>query len=184
MGHRNKFNKVTPSKGQKHVVKLELAIESDLQDAMKDYLLINLLVKQLASYTNSKLATRLISMHMAECYMTKQSATSDPSLVKDPRILAIIKRDTSPSDKESQVMLLQFILGIDELIVQFADESPPKGRFSKVLEDYLLAETLKGLEYSIDKLKQLNTLLKTKIHSKSLPVEEDDDLILIYDADE
>lgn len=186
MGHRNKFNKATPSKGQKLVAKLEFIIEQDLKDAITHFPIIDILIKHLASLTNRKSAINLTIIHLAECYVKKKSPTSDNTLIKDQRILSIIKRDVIESyrDQNSQNMLQMFILSIDELIVQVSNEKPEKGRFSKVLEDYLLAETLKGLEYSIDKLKQLNTLLKTKIHSKSPPVEEDDDLILIYDADD
>lgn len=184
MGRRNKFH--CPSKGKKLIAQLENLIQSGLQCAIENLPFVSQLIKHLASYTSLPRAIEMIIITLTDNYIMNRSPTKDVELMNDKRVLALIKRDTPKEfqDEDSQLMFRDIVLTIDELIVYYSKERPLKGKLSKAFEDIIVEEVIKGLEYSIEKIKELNNALKLikEKQSKSDPI--DDDLILVYDGDE
>jgi hypothetical protein len=185
MGRRNKFQ--CPSKGKKLIAQLENLIQAGLKCAIENIPFVNQLIKHLASYTSLPRAIEMIIVTLADNYIMNRSPTKDVELLHDKRVLALIKRD-SPKEfqnEDSQLMFRDIVLTIDELIVYYSKERPLKGKLSKVFEDIIVEEVIKGLEYSIEKIKELNDALKLikEKQSKLDPI-IDDDLILVYEDGE
>jgi hypothetical protein len=128
----------------------------------------------------------MIIITLADNYIMNRSPTKDAELINDKRVLALIKRDT-PKEFQNEDSLLMFrdiVLTIDELIVYYSKETPLRGKLSKAFEDIIVGEVIKGLEYSLEKIKELNDALKLIKEKQSKLDPIDDDLILVYEDGE